>query len=432
MKKIALKTFGCRANQYDSAVLLSLLEKTKCEIVDFDTLADVYIINSCAITHNADNEAKQFIRRARKTNPYATAIVTGCSAQVNPEVFSQDQGVRHVVGNDQKEQIVKIIEEIDDPETNHFETDDQKDLSHILFEGGVKLPGHSRSFLKIQDGCSQFCSFCIVPYARGLNRSIPEDEIINALHELNHQGVREVVLTGIHLGTYGKDLKPKSSLLDLLKRINQERPIHRIRLSSIDPEELTDEMIDFLVESNYFCNHLHLPLQSGDNSILKRMKRRYSGEYFIELCQKLHQKWPEVCIGTDIIVGFPGEDNLAFQNTIEVVHQSQLSYIHSFPYSPRKGTKAYDFQDQIDNKIKKERSKTLREISEIRRLNFHKEHLDKTLEVIIEKRREGQIGLSSNYIPIKINNDNKYSLGEVKKMKITKVDQEKVIGEVIE
>lgn len=397
--KVALTTFGCRANQYDTAVIENRLQTKNFVLVDFDSRADVYVVNSCAITDNADNEARRLISRAKRNNPQATTIVTGCSAQVNPDVFKKGSGAADfILANQDKDALIKLIES----KTQAFENHTPEKIWPITFEGGQTLSNHSRAFLKIQDGCSQFCSFCIVPFSRGLNRSVDPDQILQALYQLKEKGLNEVVLTGIHLGTYGKDLKDGWSLNRLLQTIDDKKPIPRVRLSSIDPEEVDDELIELLAGSKTFCNHLHLPVQSGDDVILSKMKRRYDSRLFYDLAEKLHQKIPDLCLGTDIIVGFPGEGEGEFANTVNLVENTGLSYAHVFPYSERKGTKAANFEEKVPVRIRKERSQILRKISSRLREIYDRKFVGREFEVVIEKRGDKMAGMTPNYLSVEL------------------------------
>lgn len=430
MKKIALTTFGCRANQYDTGALGSILQKSSHEIVDFESAADVYIINSCAITAQAETEAEQTLRRIRRRNPDAITILTGCAAQVSSKHFQEMEGVDYVIGNLAKDQILSIIDSHHKPQKTEVRSGENT-RSNLFFEGGVHLPKRTRSFLKIQDGCSQFCSFCIVPFARGLNRSIEPERILESLRQLLVEGVREVVLTGIHLGTYGKDLIPKVSLMDLLARIEREPKLPLVRLSSIDPEEVTDGMIELLSSSERFCPHVHLPLQSGDDGVLKKMRRRYTASHFAALTEKLAKKIPGLCIGTDVIVGFPGEDEAAFQNTVQLLKDTPVSYVHTFPYSPRQGTKAALFDNQVDPKERKRRSKIVRDFSEVRRAEFHNRFIGRPLKAILQDQKKNK-ALTGNYISVEIQGQpDAFVPGNTVTVQIDSVTQAGVVGSIL-
>ncbi|MBI2339777.1 MAG: tRNA (N(6)-L-threonylcarbamoyladenosine(37)-C(2))-methylthiotransferase MtaB [Deltaproteobacteria bacterium] len=423
MKKVALTTFGCKANQFDTAVLESLLRKEAVAIVDFGAKADFYVINSCAITASACREARQFARRAHKTNPEARIIVTGCSAQTDSAAFEKMGIVHHVVGNEEKGSVVEYIcrgDPCDRPSGGLI----QDSPLRIFYETPSAYPGHSRAFLKIQDGCSQFCSFCIVPFARGLNRSVPPDKILESMQKLRRREFNEIVLTGIHLGTYGYDLMPRTSLCELMRRIDREKPAPRVRISSVDPEELSDETIDLIAGSDIFCRHLHLPLQSGDDGILKKMRRRYTAGHFAGLAERLNKRMPDMCIGTDLIAGFPGEGDREFEASRRLLAETPVHYIHTFPYSDRKGTKAEGFQDKVEPKVIRRRAQQVRDLSSTKRRAFQRNFIGQTLEGVIESRgAAGQpVALTRNYISVEITDECYYSAGSLAPVRIDAVD----------
>lgn len=396
--RVAFATLGCRANQYDTGALGSELKET-CDIVAFDEQADIYIINSCAITLDAERSTSGLVRKFRRLNPRAKTVVTGCAAQVNPKRY-QEPGVV-VVGHNAKEKIAELIATVDVAQS--LVSKHRKDDS-VYFKGGVRLDGRSRGFLKIQDGCSQFCSFCIVPFARGLNRSVDPDKIMESLHELHAEGIEEVVLTGIHLGTYGHDLKPKTTLASLLARMALDKPVARIRLSSIDPEEFSDELLE-IVSDPFFCRHFHLPLQSGDDGVLRRMRRRYVAADFLKLAEKMARVIPSVCIGTDVIVGFPGESEEAYAATRQVIAESAVSTVHVFPYSPRAGTKAALFEDTVEAAEKKKRVRDLRALSQKKYLEFCQSQVGNVFPAIIERQGAGFAAMTDHYILADLQDD---------------------------
>ncbi|EKD41566.1 MAG: hypothetical protein ACD_73C00655G0002 [uncultured bacterium] len=395
-KKISVLTYGCRANQYDSGALEHLLNNNF-EVVHPDTTSDIVVLNSCAITEQAEMEARQMIRKIKRKNPATRIVVTGCSAQVSAGKYQNEGLADLVVGNEYKSKIVDYLVSEEGLDLTH---DRLGRFESVFYEGGIKSPKNTRSFLKIQDGCSQFCSFCIVPFARGLNRSVEPQKVLDSLYELAAKGVHEAVLTGIHLGTYGKDLNPKTDLLKLLKLIEEKKPIHRVRVSSIDPEELSDEMIEFFTDSQVFCGHLHLPLQSGDDEILRRMRRRYTAQYFEDLTNKIKKKNPDICLGTDVIVGFPGESEAQFENTYSLISNAPLSYLHVFPYSSREGTKANGFADTVSLALKKKRVARLRILSEEKRQLFYQSQIGRIEEVVVESYAKGNRGMTRNYIDV--------------------------------
>lgn len=430
MKKVAISTFGCRANQYDSAVLAQLIRNQGFKVVD-DHDVDVHIINTCAITENADREALRLARRVAHTSPQTQIIVTGCTAQVEPGLFSGLERTT-VIANAHKYQVIRVLNRESGLEgASQGLTEDRSHWTgQTLYEGGVRLDRHSRSFLKIQDGCSQFCSYCIVPFSRGLNRSIPPSQILEALHELDAKGIREVVLTGIHMGTYGHDLRPRWTLTALLRLIALHSPVRRIRLSSIDPEEVGEGLIE-LLSGEVFCPHLHLPVQSGDDALLKKMRRRYTAEQFRQLCERLIQKIPELCLGTDVMVGFPGEDALPFARTQQLLQEAPVNYFHVFPFSPRRGTKAALFSPPVDCATIKARAKRLRELSNQKQQAYHERFVGTEGLAILENQRECPRALTGNYISVEIPTTSGYGAGAVVRVKINSVHDEHVLGEIV-
>lgn len=404
-KKAALTTLGCKANQYDTAVLAELFKRQGYELVPFEETADVYVVNTCTVTAKADQDARRLVRQAYRRNPEAVKVVTGCYAQVSPQEMALIEGVNYIVGNNHKDRIVALVESQDNSAKPHIIVDEiLKDKSFSTF--GVQLFGHrARAFLKIQDGCNQFCSFCIIPFARGQNRSVSSSVVMRELFRLAEEGYEEVVLTGIHLGTYGRDLDASFSLLQLMQEIEQEKPLKRVRLSSIDPEEVTEEIKELLLHSKVFCPYLHIPLQSGDNLILERMRRRYTRETFIDLVQSIKSVRPDFCIGTDVMVGFPGEDDAAFERSCDAIVEAGVDYSHVFSYSSREGTKAAQWPDHVASEIKKSRSDRLRAISARQRETFNRQFIGKAVQVIWEhpKRNDGWIkGVTPEYLSVHI------------------------------
>ncbi|MBI4412249.1 MAG: tRNA (N(6)-L-threonylcarbamoyladenosine(37)-C(2))-methylthiotransferase MtaB [Deltaproteobacteria bacterium] len=449
MKRVALTTFGCKANQFDTAVIESLLRKEPVEIVDFSDEADFYVINSCSITAEADREARQFVRRAHKKNPSAQIIVTGCSAQVDPGAFEKMGIVRHVVGNEAKRRVVELIarspllctvKQYPEGKEGLGEVEKRRAnaLPHpaspykgeeVFYETPDTYSKNSRAFLKIQDGCSQFCSFCIVPFARGLNRSVSPDKVLESMHKLGRKGFNEIVLTGIHLGTYGHDLRPKTSLYNLMRRIESERPSPRVRISSVDPEELSHEMIDLIAASDIFCHHLHLPLQSGNDGILKKMRRRYTASHFTVLTERLINRIPDLCLGTDLIVGFPGEGEEEFRASLRLLDESPVHYIHTFPYSDRKGTKASAFADKVEPSVIRSHAGQIRGLSDQKRGAFYRNFIGRTLEAVVESRRgDRPVGLTRNYISVEIEGECRYSPGNLAMVRVDSTSQDGAKG----
>src|SRR5437764_9153310 len=323
--RIAITTLGCKINQYDSAVIQSRLEE-KHSFVPFDDEADCYIINTCTVTDRADWEARQLVRRARRLSPLAKGLVTGCYAQVNPTDVARVPGVNYVVGRNRLDELLDFVEQPVASDDVKVAVSDVKRERGVPVLGTRALPGHTRAFLKIQEGCNYSCTYCIIPTARGLSRSVPPREVMEQVRQLADAGYTEIVLTGIHLGGYGHELSPKTDLTSLLEMIEESRLIPRVRLSSLHPHEAPDELLDLMAASDIVCPHLHICAQAGDDGILNRMRRNYHTAYYGELLIKLRQRLPGAAIGSDIIVGFPGETDETFERSIEYFALLPLTY----------------------------------------------------------------------------------------------------------
>jgi len=402
--RFAITTLGCKVNQYDSAVIESRFTQAGLEQCNFDEVADVYVINTCTITDRADAESLKLARRARRRNPGARVIMTGCLAQASPEKLARAAEVDQVVG-------LARLDDLLSAATTH------QDLPRVMVSnlrkekaqlsiGAVVPAGQTRAFLKLQEGCDQFCSFCIVPFSRGTSRSVAPREVLEVLDSLHEQGFKEVVLSGVHLGGYGKDLSPPVTLLRLLEMIAERGRIGRVRLSSIDPEELTDEIINVVADSEKFCPHFHLPLQAGEDQLLEKMRRRYQTDHYRERLERILTRMPEAAIGTDLIVGFPGETGEHFKRYFDFVERLPLAYFHVFPYSVRSGTTAAKFSGRVQASEIKRRSELLRQLGESKRRDFVWRFADARLKVLIEETREPGSqrlrGYSRNYIKVLI------------------------------
>jgi threonylcarbamoyladenosine tRNA methylthiotransferase MtaB len=429
--KIAITTLGCKVNQYDSATMEEALREKGYQIVDFPDSADIYIINTCTVTKKTDYQSRQLIRRAQKKNPEARIIVTGCYAQVSPQTIAQIPGVSLIIGNVQK---LEIVDFITDNQKGDIPKQIISDINQETFFKDPPLhsfPRRTRAFLKIQDGCEAYCSYCIVPYARGKYRSLAPEEVLKRLFTLSESGFKEVVITGIHLSAYGVDHNPSSHLLSLLRQIEQKNPVPRIRLSSVEPMDITDELIEFLRTSRVICPHLHLPLQSGDDEILTRMNRPYGVDDFRKLAGKLFATIPDLCLGVDVIVGFPGENDNHFHNTCKLLEELPLSYFHVFPYSQREGTKAAEFPGQVESKIISARSERIRDLGKSKREQFYSHYLKKKVKVLLEGKRDRHTSLlkgrSRNYIPVLLEGPDTLKNQEIE-VEITRVEGERVWG----
>ncbi|MBT8356800.1 MAG: tRNA (N(6)-L-threonylcarbamoyladenosine(37)-C(2))-methylthiotransferase MtaB [Deltaproteobacteria bacterium] len=415
MPKVKITTLGCKVNQFESEDLAQKLSDDGQSVVLHDKdIADLCIINTCTVTQKASMQSRQAIRQAIRSNPKARIIVTGCYAQTQPDEIKQIKGVHQVIGQFDKPKILSMIlageknslpSSVENDQLSHFNT---------LPSGALKI--RTRPFLKIQDGCDAFCTYCIVPYARGPGRSLLPAQVIDNINKIHQAGYHEVVLTGIHLGNYGADLgKEKTTLLALLKRIRKSCSIDRIRLSSIEPHELTEDIIKFVAQSDSglakICHHFHIPLQSGDDFILKRMRRPYSRSFFIDLVENIFNLLPDSAIGVDTLIGFPGESDIAFENTYSLIERLPVSYLHVFPYSPRKGTVAYTYSDRVDSRVIKNRCRKMRQLGNLKRNTFYNKCKGKTFEFLIEGIQKGQQnrlkGITSNYIPVVAIGDHK-------------------------
>ena len=400
--KIAITTLGCKINQYDSAVIQSRLEENH-SFVPFEEPADCYIINTCTVTDRADWEARQLVRRANRLSPGAKVLVTGCYAQVNPAEVADVPGVDYVVGLNRLDDLLQFVALPKDRDVR-IAVSDAKRQRGVSVLGTRTLPGHTRAFLKIQEGCNYSCTYCIIPTARGLSRSVTPREVLEQVRMLADAGYREIVLTGIHLGGYGQDLIPKVDLTSLLEMIAQSRLIPRVRLSSLDPREVPDRLVDLMASSDVICPHLHVCAQAGDDEILKRMRRNYDGAYYRELLMKVRERLPDAALGSDIIVGFPGETDGAFDRSLEFFAALPLTYFHVFPYSSRRGTVAASLPDHVGSEVKKTRARRMRELGAIKKRDFCLRFRGRKLSVLIEEKIDRATGLrrgfSRNYLPV--------------------------------
>jgi threonylcarbamoyladenosine tRNA methylthiotransferase MtaB len=366
---------------------------------EFNEPADVYVVNTCTVTDRADTESLRMARRARRLNPDARVIMTGCLAQANPDVLAKAHEVDAVIGLGRPADLERAaLGPIDE---RVMVTNLRKERAEIEL-GAVALDGHTRAFLKLQEGCDQFCTYCIVPFSRGLSRSVEPRRVIDAIDGLHQRGFKEVILSGVHLGSYGNDMDPPISLASLLEMLAERAPLGRIRLSSIDPEELSDEIIAIVAGSDKFCPHFHLPLQAGEDAILARMRRRYTTADYRERVEKIIELMPDAAIGTDVIAGFPGETEQDFAHTFNFIESMPLAYLHVFPYSVRAGTTAAKFADKVEPSVIKRRAGALRELGEIKRRRFAAAAAGHRLSVLLEQQNSsGRLeGYSRNYVRV--------------------------------
>lgn len=430
-KAFKVITLGCKVNQYESASLEESLVSKGCRKVGTDGSADLVIINTCIVTAKASYQSRQAIRRAIRENPGAIITVTGCYGQVYPDELAGIKGVDVISGNKGKDSLPEIVAHGSHrvpPLVLHQDFGVCYPFEHTKIKG---FGGRTRAFLKVQDGCDCFCSYCIVPRARGPIRSLEPEKVIGDLDDLERNGYREVVLTGVNLGRYGSDLGKGINLTRLLTEINNKRRALRIRLSSLEPTEIDRELIALMGTSDLFCRHFHISLQSGDDSVLRRMNRHYTAEAFTALVKNIVKQIPRVSIGIDVLVGFPGETQSAFHNTFSLLEELPVTYMHVFPFSKREGTAAARFPEQIDHKMIRERALLLRRLDKQKRKAFWSTLVGDTFQVLTEgwDPREKNVirGLSDNYVRFTFSS-RKTSTNEMVTIQATKVTEKGING----
>lgn len=402
--RVAISTLGCKVNQYDSASIETRLRDLGCEVVGFESAADVYIVNSCTVTDRADAESRQLARRARRRNPGARVVMTGCFAQISPQRAAIAE-VDHVVGLNRLPDLVRAVRgEV--AASERILVDDLRRVRSVKTLGAEVFSGQTRAFLKIQEGCDLFCTFCIVPFARGQSRSVPPRQVLEQIDRLAVRGFQEVVLTGVHLGGYGAGLQPAIDLCDLLEMILEHSPLPRLRLSSIDPPEVTPRLLDLMVESQALCPHLHMPIQAADDDVLSRMRRKYDSSFLDEVCAEVRRRLPHAAMGTDVIAGFPGETEAQFERTLAAIETLPFTYLHVFPYSKRAGTTAAKLVDHVAPAAIKQRAARLRALGERKRGEFARRFIGSELRVLIEAgagTSSGRMGgYSRNYQRVEV------------------------------
>jgi threonylcarbamoyladenosine tRNA methylthiotransferase MtaB len=404
--RIAIATLGCKVNQYDSAVIQSRLEERQHSFVPFDAEADFYIVNACTVTDRADWEARQLVRRAKRRSPAARVLVTGCYAQVKPREVADVPGVDFVVGLNRVPDLLRFVEQTEPAiASGRVAVGEIKEERGVPVLGARALPGHTRAFLKIQEGCSYSCTYCIIPTARGLSRSVPPQDVVREVRALTVRGFVEIVLTGIHLGGYGHDLVPKIDLTALLELILEKTSISRLRLSSLDPREAPDRLLNLMAQSETLCPHLHVCAQAGDDRILKRMRRNYDTAYYRDIVTRARELVPDAALGSDIIVGFPCEDETSFERQLEFFDSLPLTYFHVFPYSIRSGTAAASLPGHVPNALKKDRARRMRELGLRKKREFYRRFLGRRLSVLVESGMNSSNelrGYSRNYLPVSV------------------------------
>ena len=407
MPTYTITTLGCKVNQFESEAIEHHLNVSGWSSTKGEQPADLCIINTCTVTRKASMQSRQAIRQAIRCSPGALIVVTGCYAQTEPEEIQKIKGVHWIIGQTDKHRLPEMILSShlkDYPSHPVVIRADVRDEHTFRDLPGTICRNRTRPFLKIQDGCSAFCAYCVVPFARGPSRSLPFESVLEKIKSLRNAGYHEVVLSGIHLGAYGLDLTPKRNLLSLLEVLDVSRAMNRIRLSSIEPKELTEDIINLVAESDILCHHFHIPLQSGDDDILKQMRRPYSRAFFKDLVHKIRDRIPDASIGVDILIGFPGETETAFKHTYELIEELPVTYLHVFPFSPRRGTEAFLLNHQVPQHEIKERAQKMRGLSNLKKSMFYIKFIHDKVEVLLERKIESNKGMlkgtSANYLPV--------------------------------
>ncbi|QNK55526.1 tRNA (N(6)-L-threonylcarbamoyladenosine(37)-C(2))-methylthiotransferase MtaB [Paenibacillus sp. PAMC21692] len=435
MPTVAFYTLGCKVNFYDTEAIWQLFKNEGYEQVDFESTADVYLVNTCTVTNTGDKKSRQIIRRAVRRNPDAIIAVTGCYAQTSPAEIMAIEGVDLVIGTQDREKIMSFVGQIQADrkpvnavrnimKTRSFEELDVPDFTE-----------RTRAFLKIQEGCNNFCTFCIIPWSRGLSRSRESESVIEQAKALVASGYKEIVLTGIHTGGYGDDME-NYNLTSLLWDLDKVEGLERIRISSIEASQIDDAMIDVLNRSSKMCRHLHIPLQAGEDSVLKRMRRKYTTEQFAAKIKRLHEAMPGVAITTDVIVGFPGETDEMFESGYRFMEEMGFAEMHVFPYSKRTGTPAARMEDQVDEELKNERVHKLIDLSEKMQLKYAEQHVGAVLDVIPERDYKGApgtgsvMGYTDNYIQV-VFEGSEDLIGQLCRVKITEAGVNECRGQLV-
>ncbi|WP_298880228.1 tRNA (N(6)-L-threonylcarbamoyladenosine(37)-C(2))-methylthiotransferase MtaB [uncultured Polaribacter sp.] len=404
-KKVAFYTLGCKLNFSETSTIARNFVSEGFERVDFEETADVYVINTCSVTDNADKRFKTIVKNALKKNEEAFLIAVGCYAQLKPEELANVDGVDLVLGATEKFNVTSYINDLTKNNIGEVHSCEISDAD--FYVGSYSIGDRTRAFLKVQDGCDYKCTYCTIPLARGISRSDTLENVINNAKEISSKGIKEIVLTGVNIGDYGKgefgNKKHEHTFLELVKELDKVDGIHRLRISSIEPNLLKDETIEFVSKSNSFVPHFHIPLQSGSDNLLKKMKRRYLSNTYTNRVTKIKEVMPNACIGVDVIVGFPGETDELFLETYNYLNEMDISYLHVFTYSERPNTEAVHLEGVVPKKVRAKRSKMLRGLSAKKRRSFYETQIGNTLTVLFEsENKEGYIhGFTENYVKVK-------------------------------
>lgn len=429
-KKVAFYTLGCKLNFSETSTIARSFEKENFTKVDFDEKASIYVINTCSVTENADKRFKQIVKNALKKNPDAFIIGIGCYAQLKPEALANVEGVDLVLGATEKFKVTSYINDLTKNQVGQVHSCAIQDAN--FYESSYSFGDRTRAFLKVQDGCDYKCTYCTIPLARGISRSDTLDNVLQNAKEIAKKNIKEIVLTGVNIGDYGKgefgNKKHKHTFFELVENLDRVDGVKRIRISSIEPNLLKDETIDFVSKSNSFVPHFHIPLQSGSDALLKKMKRRYLRKTYTNRVEKIKQVMPNACIGVDVIVGFPGETDELFLETYHYLQELPISYLHVFTYSERPNTEAIEMDGVVPISVRKKRSKMLRGLSVKKRRAFYESQINNELEVLFEsENKEGYIhGFTDNYVKIK-HPWNPNLVNTIKKVRLTEIDEDGLV-----
>lgn len=398
-KKVAFITLGCKVNQYETNAMIQNFIQKGYTIEDSDKKSDIYIVNTCTVTNMSDRKSRQMLRRVKELNPQAIIVACGCYAQVGKAELEKIKEIDLILGNNEKKDIVEYVEEYMQKQEHKSIINDLMSQKEFIEFGDITFTEKTRAVIKIQDGCDRFCSYCIIPYARGRVRSRLPDNIISEITEIAKEGIKEVVITGIHIASYGKDFNKNYTLIELLEEINKIEGIERIRLGSLEPLIITEDFVNRIEKLEKVCHHFHLSLQSGCDKILKSMNRRYTIKQFINIVDLLRKKFNDIILTTDIIVGFPGETDSDFEETYNFLSDIKFYKTHIFKYSQRKGTKAAQMKNQISGEVKEKRSKRLIELSNKNQKEYNESYIGKKVEVLMEEQKNNVYqGHTKNYI----------------------------------
>ena len=429
-KKVAFYTLGCKLNFSETSTIARNFVSEGFERVEFDEIADIYVINTCSVTDNADKRFKSIVKNALQKNEDAFLIAVGCYAQLKPEELAAVDGVDLVLGATEKFNVTSYINDLTKNNVGEIHSCEIGDAD--FYVGSYSIGDRTRAFLKVQDGCDYKCTYCTIPLARGISRSDTLENVLENAREISKRGIKEIVLTGVNIGDYGKgefgNKKHEHTFLELVKELDQVDGIHRLRISSIEPNLLKDETIDFVSKSKTFVPHFHIPLQSGSDELLKKMKRRYLTNLYTNRVSKIKETMPNACIGVDVIVGFPGETDELFLETYHFLNQLDISYLHVFSYSERPNTAAVDFEGVVPKKTRAKRSKMLRGLSAKMRRSFYESQLGNTLTVLFEsENKEGYIhGFTENYVKVK-SPWNPELVNTLRKVTLSEIDEDGLV-----